>query len=496
MTIMIIGSGPAGVSAALALLERGLSITMLDAGNELEEDKKNLLKYVQQNPTHAYKLKHILNSSNPIKLNYGSSYPYDQVSDYFQITQDEHIHCLPSFAQGGLSNVWGAFVEQYQQENMHDWPISINELQPYYEKILQEINASTLKLSQQAQKIYSHLEINKAALAQKSIYYEKSLLAVNAKNCIYCGACQHGCPIELIYSSAHTLKKLLTHPRFTYIRNIIVQDIQENEKQVIIQGVNSDTHEKVQFEGSQVFVACGPVISTFLIMKALKEYQRVAIFADSSHFMLPCFMRNKVKNVTKEKLHTMTQLYFKVNNQDISSHAIHLQLYTYMDHYEEKFKQLLKGAYRFAKPFLKIILDRMVVFQGHVHSAEGHQFTLNLQKNKPNQINLTAQLNPLMLSKVKKLGKFLKKHSKELGLIPVLPMLQTSKICKSFHYGASLPMRKKPHELESDKYGKPYGLQRIHVIDATIFPVIAAGSITPTIMANAYRIGAECEVLT
>ena len=117
--IYIIGSGPAGVSAAKALLERGLSVTLLDVGLTLEEKPSPM-----PSP-----------SKDPLKLYYGSDFPYEQAREYYQLTMDKKIDCLPSFAQGGLSNVWGAFVGRYTEASLADWPITLPQLPPYYDKI-------------------------------------------------------------------------------------------------------------------------------------------------------------------------------------------------------------------------------------------------------------------------------------------------------------------------------------------------------------------------
>jgi choline dehydrogenase-like flavoprotein len=58
-----------------------------------------------------------------------------------------------------------------------------------------------------------------------------------------------------------------------------------------------------------------------------------------------------------------------------------------------------------------------------------------------------------------------------------------------FHVGSSFPMSKTPQGSQSDIYGRPYGLKKIHIVDASIFPSIPASTITYTVMANSYRIG-------
>ena len=68
-----------------------------------------------------------------------------------------------------------------------------------------------------------------------------------------------------------------------------------------------------------------------------------------------------------------------------------------------------------------------------------------------------------------------------------------SKLSKSgggSHIGSSFPMGAK-----SDTLGRPLGLKRIHLVDSSVLPSIAAQTITLTAMANAYRIGAISELI-
>jgi choline dehydrogenase-like flavoprotein len=48
-----------------------------------------------------------------------------------------------------------------------------------------------------------------------------------------------------------------------------------------------------------------------------------------------------------------------------------------------------------------------------------------------------------------------------------------------------------PKGIQSDLLGRPAGLERLHVVDASVLPNIASSTITLSIMANAHRIAAE-----
>ena len=107
--LYVVGSGPAGVSCAKALLDRGFAVTMLDAGIELEQEKQLLLEkfdgasfswdYVSPQ---QLKGSTVTNSKAPLKLSDGSDYMYQKVHEYLPI-QANQVRCQPSFAKGGLS---------------------------------------------------------------------------------------------------------------------------------------------------------------------------------------------------------------------------------------------------------------------------------------------------------------------------------------------------------------------------------------------------------
>ena len=49
-------------------------------------------------------------------------------------------------------------------------------------------------------------------------------------------------------------------------------------------------------------------------------------------------------------------------------------------------------------------------------------------------------------------------------------------------------MSHRPEGFRSDTLGRPLGWERIHLVDASVFPTIPAATITYTVMANAHRI--------
>jgi hypothetical protein len=77
--------------------------------------------------------------------------------------------------------------------------------------------------------------------------------------------------------------------------------------------------------------------------------------------------------------------------------------------------------------------------------------------------------------------------------LPLSPFLKVMKPGKSYHYGGTFPMKASPGQFESDRLGRPAGFSRVHAVDASVLPSIAATTIVFTAMANAHRIGSAHE---
>jgi choline dehydrogenase-like flavoprotein len=85
----------------------------------------------------------------------------------------------------------------------------------------------------------------------------------------------------------------------------------------------------------------------------------------------------------------------------------------------------------------------------------------------------------------------LRRNCQSLGFSPITPMLKIGDHGQGAHIGGTFPMRDIPGPFESDVLGRPYGAQRVHLVDGSVLPSIPATTVTLSIMANAYRIASE-----
>ncbi|HKO45925.1 MAG TPA: GMC oxidoreductase [Pyrinomonadaceae bacterium] len=525
--IFIIGSGPAGVSCAAALVSKGLDVTMLDAGTTLEPERQKIVGQLagqDHGDWDPIMLEHLKvhkkagRGGVDLKYSYGSDFPYRESETYVQ-REFRNAAMLSSLARGGLSNVWGAAILPYVAQDITDWPITLEDLAPHYSAAisLMGLTAATDNLesrfplysnqyskplvSRQAAQLLQDLQACTDRLGSDGVIFGHSRLAVYAENrdhrqCATCGLCLYGCPYGLIYNSALTVEQLSKHPNFNYVDGVIVRKLEEAHGGVRVLGQSKVTGEKLVFDAARVFVAAGTLSSTKLILDSLEAYERTVTFKDSQYFMFPLLRYRGVPRVADEALHTLAQLFVEISDPNLCDKTIHLQIYSYNDLY----KLAMLDSFGFFSPILKsptnAFLNRFLLVQGYLHSDVSPTITARLQApegESPGKFILEGSGNERGRAIIQKVTAKLNRNRNCFKAIPLKPLMKIGLPGHGNHSGGSLPMRLKSSEFETDLAGRPYGFKKIHVVDSSVFPSIPATTITLSIMANAHRIAASYE---
>jgi choline dehydrogenase-like flavoprotein len=449
-----------------------------------------------------------------LKLAYGSDFPYREPAGATPFSC-EGADTKPSYAQGGLSTVWGSAVLPYRQEDLDEWPVTAKDLEEGYRAVLKWMplaahrdslhsafplyseNYRPMPLSRQAASLLSDLEKRKKQLKNHGVLFGASRLAVNpaqtadAPGCVTCGLCMYGCPHRLIYSSDLTLHALLSHPRFRYRNGLTVRTVGENASGVTLTAVD-EKGGTVRLEGDRVFLAAGVLGTANILLRSTEQYNQPITLKDSQYYLLPLLRLKGTANVSTEHLHTLAQLFLEILDPSVSPYTIHLQTYTYNELFRDPIVAKLGPARRFFP--LEAFVGRLLLFQGYLHSVHSPQIQLTLhQTAEGDKLKAVGVPNPDTGKTLRKLVKKLTGLARLTGLTPLFPLLQRGKPGRGFHSGGTFPMRSNPGQGESDIFGRPSGMRKVHAVDASIFPTVPATTITFTVMANAYRIGSLLE---
>ncbi len=520
--IIVIGSGPAGVAAAVALLKKGYKVRMVDAGFKLENDREKVVERLFSLSKENWSKKDILTikeNMDPhsegvnIKYLFGSDFPYKGMDD-IQPVQLNQTKMVRSLAKGGLSNVWGASILNYIKDDIDNWPISYDDLDEHYKEVLNfmpfagnndELNTvfplytkpQLFNSSKQVTDFSNDINENHSIITKEGFKIGKARLAVNfdndnqQKKCVYCGLCLYGCPYDLIYNSSHTLRDLIKNENFSYLSNLVVNKIVEKNKKIKIYAESLISKKEKELTCDKVFLAAGTVSSTRILLNSLGATNKSVYFKHSDHFQVPLLRYKKTDGFNEEDVFTLTQMFLELDDKSISKNLIHMQLYAYSDLFEKVMINKFGFLYPLVKYPINEFLGRFLVIKGYLHSDISSTIEAKLDNSTQKFLHLKGHPNIEAQQALTKIRKKFVKNRKYFKAYPLPIITKLSLPGIGNHSGGTFPMAINPGKFQTDILGVPHGFNNLHVVDSTVFPTIPSTTISFSIMANAHRIASS-----
>ena len=469
--IYVIGSGPASIAATMGLVQRGLHVTVLDAGKTLEEEKAAILRRVAGQEREAWSPADLdalrgddqsnREGSVHVKHTYGSAYPYEDHGVALQEpgkAADFHY----SMACGGLSQVWGASLMPARQADIQAWPVTASELAPHFRAVLDFMPSTAVQddletilptftghgecwePSRQARAFFEDWSRNRESLLRSGIRFGRSRMAVKASGddrrhgCNYCGRCLYGCPYSLIYSSAHTLERLIEEGKITYIKDHVVDKLEPVPGGVKIHALDVRRKEPVCFDAERVFLGAGILPTAAIVLHSLGAYNTPLQMLDSQYFIYPFFRLKKTSGVEAEELHSLAQAFLEIDDPAVSAGLVHVEVFTFSDFLKRALLEtpglglLLRNRW-----VADQLLGRLLVLQGFIHSDDSSRITFELRQREGGKPTLSvgSSFRWKSLWTSIKAGLKLTLSAFRLGGMPVVPALQFAKPGRSYHSG-------------------------------------------------------------
>jgi choline dehydrogenase-like flavoprotein len=517
VTFVVIGSGPAGVAAARALCDAGRAVTILDAGDAIEAGRMAVFDTLARSEPESWPpelarrargafpvgVKHV-----PLKPAYGSLFPY-ALDDVDLPVARENAETLPSLARGGLSNAWGASILPVRQRDIDDWPVTLADLAPHYEAVLRFVpiaaehdelgellplytdSPGELRRGPQTSMVLRHMRRHAAALRVAGFAFGASRLAVTAgadrpDRCRHSGMCLYGCPYRSIYSASHTLDALVRDGKVDYRGGVYVDRLTVTDRSVTIH-VHERGHPAARSEltAARVLVACGAVSSTRLVLESTARTGRAHRLLDSQYFVIPVLTPRVAPVSVATQGNTLAQVFLELEDERVSRRTAHLQLYGYNDLMLSLLTARLPLRADRLERLLRPILGRLMVIQGYLHSDDSPGMAIAIGAEG---VRITGEDPADGTARVRRLARRLAAAARPLGMMPIPGLAQAGRPGKGNHLGGAFPMRARPGELETDTLGRLPGWDRVHLVDASVFPSVPATTVTLSIMANAHRI--------
>ena len=487
---------------ALALLARGRAVLMLDGGKVLEPNavaRRDALAAkggLSEADREAWRQGQYDGPPGQIRR-YGSDFAMEPGLDVLADVRGFDLRS--SKAVGGLSNLWGAAVLPYAQQDIADWPVSAEALAPHYRAVagimpvsgraddLERVfaafsmeGAREIAPSLQGAALLARLERARAGLVAGGVYVGAARHAVS--QCRRCGLCLQGCPYGFIWSAGQVLPKL-TAMGMGHRAGVVLR-LEEQADGVAVMLAGGEV-----LVGARVFVAAG-VLETARIMLSSGPAGRELMLLDSQQAFLPMLHRWGAGGpVNQPPFHTLPQAFVEMDDKAVSPHLVHAQIYSWNEYYLRDLmanyaKKLPGSGFIWAA-----MARRLMVAQVFLHSAHSARIGLRMAADGRlvTRIEPRGETHGVMMAAVAKLAGAMGRG----GLIPLRFAARLGAAGASFHTGGTVPMAAVPGIGTSDRLGRPYGMERVHLVDASVFPSIPATTITFSVMANAHRIGTE-----
>jgi choline dehydrogenase-like flavoprotein len=497
---------------------------MLDGGVEIEPWRTQRVSELAATPPAKWRSQDVswmtqslASERVPLKRLYGSSFPYEASDAELSLVRSG-VGVSATLACGGFSNVWGAALLPYVDDDISDWPIGVVDLETHYRAAaaITGISAArddlealfplyadppaSLAPSAQARQLVERLSRHRASLRAGGIAFGQARLAMTPAahspdaGCVYCGLCLYGCPRRLIYNSNATVAALGKSPRFHYRKNVIVERLAEDADGVIVRGRDRLSNEPYEFRGTRAYLAAGAIPTTKILLTSMSALGRPVHMLDSQYYLIPLATLGGGSAASDERLHTLSQVFLELRDADVSPYTVHLQVYTYNDLIGSQVRRAMGPLARALQGLARRLEGHLLVIQGYLHSAHSARIRMELRDAptmKEPVLDLAPERNPETQRVLRRVLAKLTRHARHLGAMPLFPLVRVEDPGRGFHVGGTFPMRAVPQAFECDVLGRPFGWRRVHAVDATVLPSIPATTITFTVMANAHRIGWE-----
>jgi choline dehydrogenase-like flavoprotein len=519
--VIIIGSGPAGVSAAFPLLAKGLRVLMVDGGKSPAESPLDE-PYLQRRRQDLTQWRWMIGKDYAGLKNMDASSPkmriphYAPVFDAFSRANkltSENFSYVGSLAQGGLSNVWGCGVAKFSAKDFESFPFSKQEIESSYASIalrmgisgginddlsdyfgLDEYADPPIQLDSLQSILLDRYERKRSKILSAGVTLGRSRVAVLSRQqnsrlgCNLSGNCLWGCSRGSIYNASFDLDKLKQYPHFTYRPGQLVERIISERDVLTIQGRENAADSAItvqsnfQIKAKKAILAAGTLASTRLALQTLNFRQPVSIQSSpAAAFMLwlpPAFGTARKSDFGLGQVSFTANLTGQVTGFGSLFNTTGIPISEFA-----KFMPLTRPN---GIKVLRSLLSSCIVGNFYLPS----RFTSSTMKiNQEGEAEIRGKYQPEVYSLMRDAKKKLTSAFASLGALMLPGSFKVANVGADIHFGGTLPMAIRPSFGQTDKYGQLAGIENLYIADGACLSSLPEKSHTLTIMANADRIG-------
>lgn len=524
---IVVGSGASATSAAFPLVHKGLKVVMLDVGHRDDH-------YAPLVPDAPFSS---IRSGDPAQHRYflGDAFegiPFGHVRVGAQLTpprkfiQREVERLTPlatdtfagmeSLALGGLGAGWGAVAVQWDDQDLHGFPIKAADLAHHYSAVTRRVGVSgtaddlferygesqelqpPLDLDSNGETLLASYERRRRALNQRGIYLGRARLAVLTRDLgtrkaqSYHDMDFYADREKSVFRPAFAVEELLTHSNFTYMRPFLVERFLESSRgdHVEVTALDTSSGRRERLRARRLLLAAGTLGTARIVLRSFERYDTPVPLVSNPYTYVPCVNLHNLGRKVKDRRHSLTQVGVIFEPGQRNRHRIHAQAYSYRSLLLFKLAKEAPLPVPEAHRVMRELMNAFVILGIHHEDhpsptkccslrppREGAPERLQVDYEDPAQVvRERATAERQLLSAFRKLGCWpLKRINPGNGA--------------SIHYGGTVPMSSEDRDLTTTPSCRLRGTNTVYLADGSVLPYLPAKALTLTLMANADRVG-------
>lgn len=510
--MIVVGSGPAGVSSAFPLVEAGLKVLLVDGGREMSlspPSKPYLISRAEDENQWEWMVGrdyHALRNVNAVspKLRVPIHAPVFEGFNVANKIKANSFVAVGSLARGGLSNAWGGGVARLSPEELCDYPFSPSDIERSYAVVARRMGVSgalnddlsdyfglddwadpPIQMDVLHTRLLNGYAKQKSKVSALGMRLGRSRVAAlgqdraERKSCDLTGNCLWGCHRRALYSAVEDLELLKLYTSFTYRSGFVVERVIRTGEYRAIEG--RDTSGYQTLKARKIILAAGTLATTRLALQAIQLDKAVTMqTCPTAAFMLwlPAALGTQ-----RVPAFGLGQLSFVLSLQGGGSGFGSLFNPTGIPIAE--FSRHMPFRKRYGVDFLKVLLGSCVV--GNIF-LPGHLSAVTLSLTTDGTLSVKGGYRNEVAGLMSFAEQRLRKVFWKVGALLLPKSFTVGCPGSDIHYASSLPMRAHPMPGETNGFGELFGLDGVHIADGACLSSLSEKSHTLTIMANADRI--------
>jgi choline dehydrogenase-like flavoprotein len=511
--VIVVGSGPAGVSSALPLVEAGLRVLMVDGGRALKLAPISK-PYLEARLEDEQQWEWMIGQDYHAIRQFDAVSPKLRVPIYAPVFEGYHAAnkiepkdfvAVGSLARGGLSNAWGCGVARLSAEELRDYPFPPGDIEKSYEIVTRRMGVSganhddlvdyfgldawadsPIPMDALQTRLVNRYDRKKAGIADLGFRLGRSRVAALSRDrgerqaCNLTGNCLWGCSRRALYSATDDLERLKRHANFTYRSGFVVERVVQLANGRAVEGGDASGHQTLT--AKKIILAAGTFATTRLALQAIQMDQPVAMqTCPTAAFIL---WLPAVLGTQRQSAFSLGQLSFVLSLANgVSGFG---SLYNPTGIPLAEFVRYMPFQKRYGIDFLKALMSSCVV--GNMF-LPGRFSTATLALDHNGALKVGGVYHPDVAGFMQFAERRLRKVFWKLGALLLPKSFTVGRLGSDIHYSSSLPMRLQPKQGETNEMGELFGCKDVYIVDGASLSSLSEKSHTLTIMANADRIG-------